>query len=121
MACPTFLSKCSAMLASMRGQRWEWARYPIKSRSKSRAYWRSGPDRAGHGADEFSGQEGEMASIVKRLLLLAFLLVPTFGDAQTLGPDATPKAFLQMIDRPRAPLTPSQNNQRAVNGIEHWH
>ena len=61
-----------------------------------------------------------MASKVKRLLFAAFLLVP-FSDAQTLGPDATPKAFLQMIDRPRTGLTPGQNNQREVNGIEHWH
>src|SRR5438552_4321472 len=63
----------------------------------------------------------EMASKVKRLLFAAFLLVPAFSDAQTLGPDVTPKAFLQMIDRPRAELTPGQNNQREVNGIEHWH
>src|SRR4029077_1058848 len=62
-----------------------------------------------------------MASKVKRLLFAAFLLVPAFSDAQTLGPDATPKAFLQMIDRPRAGLTPSQKNQRKVDGIEHWH
>jgi dienelactone hydrolase len=62
-----------------------------------------------------------MASIVKRLLFAAFLLVPAFSDAQTLWPDVTPKAFLQMIDRPRAALAPAQNNQREVNGIEHWH
>jgi hypothetical protein len=62
-----------------------------------------------------------MAAKVKRLLFVAFLLVPAFSDAQTLGPDATPKAFLQIIDRPRAGLMPSQNKQREVNGIEHWH
>ena len=62
-----------------------------------------------------------MASKVKRLLFVAFLLVPAFSDAQTPAPDATPKAFLQIIDRPRAGLTPSQNKQREVNGIEHWH
>jgi hypothetical protein len=33
----------------------------------------------------------------------------------------TAKAFLEMIDRPRAALTPSQQKQRDVNGIEHWH
>jgi hypothetical protein len=42
-----------------------------------------------------------MASKMKRLLVAAFLLLPAFSDAQTLGPDVTPKAFLQMIDRPR--------------------
>src|SRR5262245_9957739 len=62
-----------------------------------------------------------MASKVKRLLFAAFLLVPAFGDAQTLGPDVTPRAFLQLIDRPRAGLMPGQNKQREVNGIEHWH
>ena len=62
-----------------------------------------------------------MASVVKRLLCVAFLLVPAFSDAQNLGPDVTPKAFLQMIDRPRAGLTPGQNNQREVNGIQQWH
>src|SRR5258705_11349817 len=66
-----------------------------------------------------------MASKVKRLLFAAFLLVPAFSDAQTLdtqilGPDATPKAFLQMIDRPRAELAPVQNKQREENGVEHW-
>ena len=66
-----------------------------------------------------------MASKVKRLLFAAFLLVPALCDAQTLdtkdfGPDATPKAFLQMIDRPRAELAPVQNKQREVNGVEHW-
>ena len=62
-----------------------------------------------------------MASKMKRLLFAAFLLLPAFSDAQTLGPDVTPKAFLQMIDRPRAGLMPDQNKQREVNGIEHWH
>src|SRR5262245_22141583 len=67
-----------------------------------------------------------MTSKVKRLLFAAFLLVPALGDAQTLdtqilGPDATPKAFLQMMDRPPAVLTPVQSKQREVNGIEHWH
>jgi len=62
-----------------------------------------------------------MASKVKRLLFAVFLLVPAFSDAQTLGPDATSKAFLQMIDRPRAALTPSQQKQREVNGVERWH
>ena len=62
-----------------------------------------------------------MASKVRRWLFAAFLLVPAFVDAQTLAPDATPKAFLQVIDRPRAGLTPSQNIQREVNGIQHWH
>src|SRR5438874_4453476 len=62
-----------------------------------------------------------MASKVRRWLFVAFLLVPAFSDAQTPAPDATPKAFLQIIDRPRAGLTPSQNKQREVNGIEHWH
>src|SRR5262245_8616407 len=62
-----------------------------------------------------------MVSKVKRLLFAAFLFVPAFSDAQTLAPDATPKAFLQMIDRPPAALTPGQNKQREVNGIEHWH
>src|SRR5207244_11642648 len=62
-----------------------------------------------------------MASKVRGLLLAAFLLVPALSDAQTLGPDVTPKAFLQMIDRPRAEMTPDQNNQREVNGIEYWH
>ena len=62
-----------------------------------------------------------MASVVKRLLVVAFLLVPAFGDAQTLSLDATPKAFLQMIDRPRAELMPEENIQRPVRGIEHWH
>jgi hypothetical protein len=61
--------------------------------------------------------ESEMA-FVKRLLCVAFLLVPAFSDAQTLGPDVTPKAFLQMIDRPRVELTPSQKKQREVNGID---
>ena len=66
-----------------------------------------------------------MASKVKRLLFAAFLLVPALCDAQTLdtkdfGPDATPKAFFQMIDRPRAELAPVQNKQREVNGVEHW-
>src|SRR5712671_3634783 len=66
-----------------------------------------------------------MASKVKRLLFAAFLLVPALCDAQTLdtkdfGPDATPKAFLRMIDRPRAELAPVQNKQREVNGVEHW-
>ena len=67
-----------------------------------------------------------MAAQVKRLLFAAFLLVPVFSDAQTLdaqtlAPDATPKAFLQMIDRPLGALTPGQIKQREVNGIEHWH
>src|SRR3954453_16957973 len=67
-----------------------------------------------------------MASKLKRLLFAAFLLLPAFSDAQTLdtqilGPDATPKAFLQMIDRPRAELKPAQNKRREVNGVEHWH
>jgi len=61
-----------------------------------------------------------MAFNVKRLLFAAFLLAPAFSDAQTPAPDATPKAFLQMIDRPRTELTPSQNKQREINGIEHW-
>src|SRR4029450_11497197 len=116
MACPTFLSKCSVMPAGTHGQRWEWALCPIKSRSRSRAYWQSSPDRAKHCADRWPVQEGgrEMAAKVKRLLFVAFLLVPAFSDAQTLGPDATPKAFLQIIDRPRAGLMPSQNKQREV-------
>ena len=62
-----------------------------------------------------------MASKVRRWLFAAFLLVPALSDAQTLGPDATPQAFLRIIDRPRVGLTPGQNNQREVNGIEHWH
>src|SRR3954447_6542531 len=67
-----------------------------------------------------------MAAQVKRMLFAAFLLVPAFSDAQTLdtqivAPDATRKAFLQMIDRPLAALTPDQNKQREVNGVEHWH
>ena len=71
-----------------------------------------------------------MASKVIRFLVAAFLLVPAFSDAQpldtqtldklVLAPDATPKAFLQMIDRPRASLTPVQNKLREVDGIEHW-
>src|SRR5262249_27110079 len=63
--------------------------------------------------------EKKMASKVKRLLLAAFLLVPTLSAAQI--PGETPKAFLQIIDRPRAELTPAQNKQREVNGVEHWH
>src|SRR5262245_32148538 len=62
-----------------------------------------------------------MVSKVKRLLFAAFLFVPAFSDAQTLAPDATPKAFLQMIDRPRAGLTPGQDKQHEVDAIEHWH
>jgi hypothetical protein len=48
-----------------------------------------------------------MAPKMKRLLFAAFLLLPAFSDAQTLGPDVAPKVFLQMIDRPRAGLMPS--------------
>ena len=44
-ACPTSLSKYSATPANTRAQRLAWARYPIRSRLRSRACWRSNPDR----------------------------------------------------------------------------
>jgi predicted alpha/beta-fold hydrolase len=55
--------------------------------------------------EQVSMTESRKASLVKRLLLA----------------DQTPKAFLQMLDRPRAELMPAENKQREVNGIEHWH
>ena len=57
---------------------------------------------------------------MKRLLLIAILLMPAFSVAQPLSPAATRAAFLKLIDRPRVPLDVQIASQGEVDGLERW-